>query len=61
MDLNRLLFKHQLAQMNADRSGLNEDRKLARTCAGRIADWRVAEGLPIFGWPGAPRSQAMVR
>ena len=62
MPMNRLLFEHQIAKMNADASTCVIDRasmdeETARR-AQDIANWRTAMGLSNTGWPNIdiPRS-----
>lgn len=55
MPMNKFLFDHQLAALNADGSGTAEERsaqvELVGSRAKRIADWRSANGLSNVGWP----------
>lgn len=59
MDMNQLLFNHQVAQMNADRPGLEALREthfdLVGYYAKRITAWRRAQGLSDIGWPREQR------
>ena len=55
MDMNQLLYNHQLAKMQAsevpagnDHAGLNA---LVDHHAGQITAWRRTNGLPEAGWP----------
>jgi ribosome-binding protein aMBF1 (putative translation factor) len=63
MDMNQLLYHHQLAKLNAQhsRSDKNSDTNfdLVGHYAGRIADWRRAKGLPEAGWPRDERPEAV--
>lgn len=62
MNVNQLLYDHQLAMLNAQRAQSPEDRAfcsgLVNHHAGRIAAWRRAEGLPETGWPRDERFPA---
>ena len=55
MDVNRLLYNHQLAKLNAQVARSHSDRELyldlVDLYAGRIAAWRHAKGLVERGWP----------
>lgn len=55
MDVNELLFDHQLAKLHCQHASSREDRNTNRALvgrhAGRITAWRKAEGLPAKGWP----------
>ncbi|WP_169053585.1 hypothetical protein [Alteraurantiacibacter aquimixticola] len=55
MDMNQLLYNHELAKLNAKRAILLDDRKtyfdLVNHYAKRIAEYRTARGLPRTGWP----------
>lgn len=54
MDLNQLLYNHQLAKMNASRSASNEDRETYFDLVGyyekRIATFKSSVGLSATGW-----------
>lgn len=54
MDLNQLLYNHQLAMMNARRSRSDEDHSayfdLVGFYAKKIQSWRSSEGLPATTW-----------
>lgn len=62
MPMNKFLFDHQLAAMNADLSGTAEERgarvALVGSRAKRMADWRMANGLSNTGWPQDERPDA---
>jgi hypothetical protein len=55
MDMNQLLYNHQLAKLNAQHSLSDQCRKssfdLVGHYAGMIAAWRRANGLSQTGWP----------
>jgi len=55
MDMNQLLYDHQLAKLNAQYSpsgkNFEYDVDLVGDYAGRITAWRRAEGLSETGWP----------
>ncbi len=55
MDLNQLLYNHQLAMINAQRVTSGEPRDshfdLVVYYAKRIKAWRDAKGLSGIGWP----------
>ena len=55
MPMNKFLFDHQRAAMEADRSGSAEERKEAAELLGkrakRMVDWRKTNGLSELGWP----------
>ncbi|MEL1249278.1 hypothetical protein [Aurantiacibacter gilvus] len=59
--MNKFLYDHQLAAMQADGSGPVELRKGVDDQVGekamRIADWREANGLSNLGWPRDERPQ----
>ncbi len=63
MDMNQLLYNHQLAKLNAQHSPSGKSRKsnfdLIDHYAGRITDWRRAEGLSDTGWPRDERPDAV--
>lgn len=54
MDLNQLLYNHQLAKMNASRSASDEDRKTYFDLVGyyekRIAAYKSSIGRSATGW-----------
>ena len=64
MDLNQLLYNHQLAMLNAQRANARESRAtyfdLVGYYAKRIRAWRQAEGLPSVGWPSDERPRKAV-
>lgn len=55
MDMNQLLYNHQLAMLNVQfpRSGANclSQFDLVGHYAGRISAWRLSKGLSVTGWP----------
>ncbi len=55
MDLNQLLYNHQLAKLNAGHTPPGGDRDtyfdLVGYYARRITEWRRANGLSEIGWP----------
>ncbi len=55
MDLNQLLYNHQLAMLNAQQASSCERREshfdLVVYYAKRIRAWRDAKGLSGVGWP----------
>ncbi|MFL0355722.1 hypothetical protein ACI5KX_04520 [Erythrobacter sp. GH1-10] len=54
MDLNQLLYNHQVAKMNANHSASNDDRKTYFDLVGyyekRIAAFRKDSGLSSNAW-----------
>jgi hypothetical protein len=55
--VNKLLYDHQLARLNAAGAGSAEDRaahdERARAYAEQIVAWRRDAGLSEAGWPGS--------
>lgn len=55
MDLNQLLYDHELAKLHAKRAILPVDRntssELADHYASQIAAYRKSHGLPDTRWP----------
>ncbi len=63
MDMNQLLYNHQLAMLNVQhpRSATvcRSSFDLVGHYAGRIADWRLAAGLSVAGWPAENLSEGI--
>lgn len=55
MNLNQLLYNHQLAKLNAGQARVGADRDtyfdLVGYYAKRLTEWRRANGLSEIGWP----------
>ena len=55
MDMNQLLYNHQLAQLQASEAACGEERAEKAMLVGhhaeQIANWRHANNLPQTGWP----------
>lgn len=55
MDMNQLLYHHQLAKLNAQHSRSDQNRKSSFDLVGHYADritaWRRANELSLTGWP----------
>ncbi|MEE1878204.1 hypothetical protein [Altererythrobacter litoralis] len=55
MDLNQLLYQHQIAAMNQQHSRSTDDREtyfnLVEYYSKRIREFRAGAGLPRYVWP----------